>query len=240
MLIKTICLGAGKGEAGAVARRALRDVEGLRKIEVLRVLRHLTSDSVAQQRGQGVAPAADDIQTIVELWFDDAAACAAAMAHAGGAAFRAQLAAVAPVLFSLDSVPNIPIPPRAGAENGGFRRWMLLARKAATPAAFRDAWFGRHASLVKALPLVDGYLQHLVAARYDAEGRAVDHETLAVDGIAQMCFADEAAMDASYASPARLPLRDDGRDLLARISTLLVQAEGFAPMGGRGASKEAA
>ena len=32
-------------------------------------------------------------------------------------------------------------------------------------------------------------------------------------------------MNSSYASDARLPLRDDGRELLGRITTLLVQGE---------------
>jgi hypothetical protein len=32
---------------------------------------------------------------------------------------------------------------------------------------------------------------------------------------------------ASYTSNARLPLRDDGRDLLGRITTLLVQGEAW-------------
>ncbi len=34
-------------------------------------------------------------------------------------------------------------------------------------------------------------------------------------------------MNATYTSEARLPLRDDGRALLGRITTLLVQGEAW-------------
>jgi uncharacterized protein involved in copper resistance len=80
---------------------------------------------------------------------------------------------------------------------------------------------------VKELPQVDGYLQNLVSARYDAQEKPTDYAALPIDGVAQLCFADEAAMDASYTSPARLPLRDDGRELLGKITTLLVQSEAY-------------
>jgi hypothetical protein len=47
---------------------------------------------------------------------------------------------------------------------------------------------------------------------------------ISIDGIAEVCFADEAAMDTSYAADARLPLKNDGRELNARVGTLLVLA----------------
>ena len=102
---------------------------------------------------------------------------------------------------------------------------MLLARNSATQEQFRDAWFGRHAQLVKQLPQIDGYLQNLVTARYDAASRPVGYDELPINGVAELCFASESAMNASYTSDARLPLRDDARELLVRITTVLVQSE---------------
>ena len=164
---------------------------------------------------------------MVECGFADAQAQSQASDVPAWQSLIKAIQAAGEPLFTLDTQSNVPITPVRGAVHGGFRRWMLLARKADTQDQFRDAWFGRHASLVKGLPQVDGYLQNLVTARYDAQGNAVGYETLPIDGVAQLCFADEQAMNSSYASDARLPLRDDGRALLGRITTVLVQGESY-------------
>lgn len=235
MHIKTLCLAAPRKDAntaGVLLRTAaqalLRSASGLAQVQHLRVLRHIPTDSVAADRMHtGVTAEADAIASVLELHFETPAAMEQCTSQLAWAAFREHVDAAAPILFSLDTLSNVPVPPRGAAVQGGFRRWMLLARKAETHEQFRDAWFGRHADLVRQLPHVDGYLQNLVIARHDAKGRAVPYEQMPIDGVAELCFADEAAMNASYASDARLPLRDDGRDLLGRINTLLVQGEAW-------------
>ncbi|PZR01706.1 MAG: hypothetical protein DI536_37520, partial [Archangium gephyra] len=155
--------------------------------------------------------------------FAHVAAQAEARAGAQWNAFAAALDDSGERVCAFDAFSNVPVASVRGAGDGGFRRWMLLRRAAASPQAFRDAWFGRHADLVKQLPRVDGYVQHLVTARFGNNGEPVGYDGLRVDGIAELCFADESAMRESYASDARLPLRDDGRELLAGNVTLLVQ-----------------
>jgi hypothetical protein len=149
----------------------------------------------------------------------------AACAQPQWQAFEASLIGSGELLFGFESHANVPIAPVRGAVNGGFRRWMLLKRAADGVDAFRQAWFGRHAQLVQRLPHVEGYVQQLVTAHQGADGAPVPYDQLQVDGIAQLCYADEAAMGASYASEARLPLRDDGLALLAGNITYLVQGE---------------
>lgn len=233
MLIKTFCLGAlpqGTSSAflAAAAKQARASVAGLREVLVHRVLRHIPTDSVPDDRSHtGVVAEADRIACVVECSFADAETEMNARNEPAWQAFAKALHGAGELLFALDTQSNVPITPARGAVQGGFRRWMLLARKAETHEQFRDAWFGRHASLVKELPKVDGYLQNIVTARYDAKGLAVDYAALPIDGVAQLCFADEQAMNASYASDARLPLRDDGRALLGRITTLLVHGEAY-------------
>lgn len=229
-ILRTLCLATSKPPAEALAALerfagdALRDLPGLRQVGIDRVLRHIPTDYIANDRPYaGVVAQADDIDMAIDLHFADAAALERAAAAPAMAAFIGQLRSVAELLFSLDSEPNLAVPLKRGAVDGGFRRWLLLTRNAPTRDGFRDAWFGRHASLVSRLPLLDGYVQNLVSARHDGDGRPVPREALPIDGIAEVCFADEAAMTESYASDARLPLRDDGRDLNARVSTLLVQ-----------------
>lgn len=231
MLVKSLSLGAARpGGNAQVALRAaaqalLASTPGLRQVQLLRVLRHIPTDSVSNPAQAGAAPGDGAIESVLELHFEDAASAQACAGRLSWSAFLMQVRSAAPVLFSFDTQPNVPIAPAGRAAEGGFRRWMLLARKADTQEQFRNAWFGRHADLVKRLPHVEGYLQNLVTRRYDADGREVAYEALPVDGIAQLCFADEAAMNAAYTSEARLPLRDDGRQLLGRITTTLVQGE---------------
>jgi len=232
MFMKTLCLAASQpaSEAEAalepLAGRALREVPGLLQVQLNRVVRHVPTDYIENDKPYGgVVAQADDIDASMDLHFADAAAARTAVESAAWAALMKGVQGVARVLFSLDSEPNVPVPLQNGAVDGGFRRWLLLTRKAATREGFRDAWFGRHASLVRHLPLLDGYVQNLVTARYDAAGRPVGYDALPIDGIAEVCFADEAAMNASYGSDARLPLKDDGRDLNARVSTVLVQGK---------------
>ncbi len=234
MLIKTFCLAAPSGGAqgapalGGAARAVLAAVPGLREVQAFTVLRHIPTDSVPDGLAHsGVVRDAERIALVVECRFDNALFSIQAATAPGWAAFMEALQAGRELLFALDTFSNVPIAPVGKAVDGGFRRWMLLARKATTQDEFRDAWFGRHADLVKALPGVDGYLQNLVTARQDALGRAVSYRALPIDGVAQLCFADEAAMNATYTSEARLPLRDDGRALLGRITTLLVQGEAW-------------
>lgn len=209
--------------AGDAAVRAALPLLPDAQVHVYRVLRYIPTDSVTEDRARRpIVPDAERIHTIVECNFRDSAAQARAQAGADWRAFAAAVDETGERLYAFDALSNIPIAPVRGAVEGGFRRWMLLRRAAASPDAFRDAWFGRHADLVKKLPRVDGYVQSLVTGRFGPDGEAASHESLCVDGIAELCFANEAAMLEAYSADARLPLRDDGRALLAGIVTLLV------------------
>ena len=210
--------------AGDAAVRAALPRPPNAQVHIYRVLRHIPTDSVTEdQARRPIVPYAERVHTIVEFSFADAAAQAQARSGAEWRAFAAAVDESNERLFAFDVFSNIPIVPVRGAAEGGFRRWMLLRRATASADAFRDAWFGRHADLVKQLPRVHGYVQNLVTARFGPDGQAATHESLSVDGIAELCFADEDAMLGAYSTDARLPLRDDGRALLAGIVTLLVQ-----------------
>lgn len=192
------------------------------------VLRHIPTDSITEEQAQrSLAPGAEATRGILECGFTDPAARALAVAGSAWRAFEAALADSGGLLFAFDVDVHAPIPPVGSSREGGFRRWMLLRRAAASADVFREAWFGRHAALVRHLPRVQGYLQQLVVARYGPAMEGLDYAAMPVDGIAELCFADEAAMAASYASDARLPLRDDGRVLLAGNVTVLVQGRAF-------------
>jgi len=222
-----VCL--ARAEPSALLRAALAAraaLPALRQVQVQRVLRHIPTDSVTpDQAQQDIVPRAGEIQAVLACAFADEDSRAQALASPAWSEFMAAVRVAAEPLFAFHTFANVPIAPVRGAVEGGFRRWMLLRRAGPTRESFRADWFGRHADLVKHLPQVDGYVQHLVTGRYGSRGRPLDYDAAQVDGIAELCFADEAAMQASYASDARLPLRDDGRALLGGIATLLVHGE---------------
>jgi len=230
MLTHTLCLAVPEPIAPAVealeeaGAQALRELPGLQRVLVNRVVRQIPTDYISNDLPYaGVVAAADQITATVALQFEDAAAARAALGGTQGMAFQARMRAAGRVLFMLDSEANVPVALSGSAVQGGFRRWLLLTRNAATADGFREAWFGRHASLVRELPELEGYVQNLVTARYDAAGAPAGREVLPVDGVAEVCYADEEAMNRSYASDARLALKDDGAALNKRVSTLLVQ-----------------
>lgn len=232
MSLKTVCLAALRPlpEVAQTVERAAREhligLAGVRQIGLQRVVRHVPTDYIANDKPYaGVVAEADDIGVVLDLHLTSPEAGAQVVASPAWRDFLLAIASVARPLFSLDSEAHAPVPLRANAVKGGFRRWLLLTRKAASPEAFRQAWFVRHAGLVRHLPRLDGYVQNLVSARYDAQGRPAPYADVPIDGIAEVCYADEAAMVESYASDARLPLRDDGADLNARVSTLLVDGK---------------
>lgn len=214
----------------ALADHARNQLPQLQRVLVFRVLRNIPTDSVtADQALREILPRTDEIKAIVECSFVDEASRSEARASDAWSDWCDSLRNEGEVLYAFDSFENVPIKPIAGALNGGFRRWMPLKRAAASPDTFRDGWFGRHADLVQHLPHVQGYIQQLVDSRFEGDGSPSWYERLPVDGIAQLCFANEEKMRAAYSSDARLPLRDDGRTLLAGIATLLVHGACLLP-----------
>ena len=203
----------------------------MREVHLDRVTRHIPTDSLpGQQAAVEVTPLAHDITALIEVYVDAGAPGLAAQASAGWREAHAQLRTRCGLMFSLEGESNPAIALHNGAQNGGFRRVMLLRRGVdKTAQSFRDDWFGRHAALVRHLPRVDGYLQNLVTRCSDGDGAPLPYDALPADGIAHICYADEAAMNESYASAAREALKADGRTLLSRINTMLLRTEVLRP-----------
>lgn len=207
---------------GSMALAGMHRHSSWRETRIQHVVAHISSDSLEPSKTPAeVIPEETRITFFLELVFDDAADPSEDIWQPliDVACLRGAL------LFSLDAFSNVPVPLSNQASRGGFRRIMLLRRAAPDMASFRDAWFGRHAELVTRLPCIEGYAQDLTLTRRDADGRVLSYEECGVDGIAQICYAGEDAMAASYKAPERGPLRDDGRRLLARVSTMLTQSK---------------
>ena len=228
----TYCLSRGdEATLREAAQAFLQSHPAVREVHLDRVTRHIPTDSLSDQRAAvEVTPLANDITTLIEVYVDAGAPGLAAQASTGWRQAHAQLRLACGLMFSLEGESNPAIALHNGAQHGGFRRVMLLRRGVDKSApSFRDDWFGRHASLVRHLPRVDGYLQNLITRCSDADGAPLPYDTLPADGIAHICYADEAAMNESYKSDAREALKADGRTLLSRINTMLLATEVLRP-----------
>jgi uncharacterized protein (TIGR02118 family) len=91
----------------------------------------------------------------------------------------------------------------------------LLARKdGLSHEDFVKHWAEIHAPLAYACPGIARYTQTVVKSssiRTDVPGMDV-----AIDGVAELWFVDQAALDAFNASPATRRLRDDGATFIGR------------------------
>jgi uncharacterized protein (TIGR02118 family) len=107
----------------------------------------------------------------------------------------------------------------------------LLARKdGLSHEEFVKHWAEIHAPLAYACPGIARYTQTVVKSssiRTDVPGMEV-----AIDGVAELWFADQAALDAFNASPATRRLRDDGATFIGRQISFMTEERVIIPREG--------
>jgi uncharacterized protein (TIGR02118 family) len=98
----------------------------------------------------------------------------------------------------------------------------LLTRKDGwTHEQFMKHWVEVHAPLAHAVPGLRRYVQNHIAAertRADIPATAVE-----IDGIAELWFDDQAALDVASRSPEMKALHDDGALFIGRIKSYVVE-----------------
>lgn len=106
-------------------------------------------------------------------------------------------------------------------------RISILSRKPSLSSQdFAAEWHGRHAELLRALPGCRGYIQNLITDRFAKNGAQAPYEELPYDGIAELYFDDEQAMQLAYRSAAREALRTHARSILGSIVTFVMRKTG--------------
>lgn len=117
-----------------------------------------------------------------------------------------------------------------------IKRMSILTRRPdVTPERFREHWFGLHADLLKKLlPEVNGYVQNLWLGPGPNPLRPPGPHK--IDGIVELWFENEAAMDAAFASDRGKELMADGRLFIDTVTTFVVE-ERVMILGPRGAAK---
>jgi uncharacterized protein (TIGR02118 family) len=98
----------------------------------------------------------------------------------------------------------------------------LLTRKSGwTHEQFMKHWVGTHAPLAHKVPGLRRYVQNHILGertRADIEATAVE-----IDGIAELWFDDQAALEAASRTPEMKALHADGALFISRIKSYLVE-----------------
>ena len=99
-----------------------------------------------------------------------------------------------------------------------IKRVTVVARKPGlSNEVFYQRWRVQHAEMVLRLPGVVGYTQnHVIRQATD------DTKASAVDGFAEIWFADEKAMQAALETDLWKAIVDDARDFLGTVSGYLI------------------
>jgi uncharacterized protein (TIGR02118 family) len=109
---------------------------------------------------------------------------------------------------------------------------LLTRQPELTHAQFVKHWLEVHGPLAHAVPGVRRYVQsHIVGTRTRPDIPETDVE---VDGIAELWYDDEAAMQRAVASPEMKRLTDDGALIIGRIKTYIIDEKQIIPRGSTG------
>jgi uncharacterized protein (TIGR02118 family) len=100
----------------------------------------------------------------------------------------------------------------------------LLTRKDGwTHRQFMKHWVEVHAPLALAVPGLRRYVQnHIRAERTRADIAEINVE---IDGIAELWFDDQAALEVAARTPEMKALHDDGSKFIGRIKSYVVEEE---------------
>jgi uncharacterized protein (TIGR02118 family) len=104
---------------------------------------------------------------------------------------------------------------------------LLTRRPELTHAQFVKHWLEVHGPLAHAVPGVRRYVQsHIVGTRTRSD---IPETNVEVDGIAELWYDDEAAMQRAAASPEMKRLTDDGALIIGRIKTYIIDEKQIIP-----------
>lgn len=178
----------------------------------------------------------DDVDGVEQLWFDDAAACAAAMASPAGLRWQAAGDGIlgARRCFVTQEAWEVALPP--GPRPGVKSLTVIRRRDDATPEAFQCAWRMVHGPMAATVPLLRGFvLSGIVAEQPASAAVPALRMEVPIDGIAESWCDDLPARRAMVVSPEAQRWFADGATFLGRVKTLLLREEVLVRPPGAGA-----
>ncbi|MEO3470360.1 EthD family reductase [Roseomonas sp. CAU 1739] len=193
-----------------------RDLPGLRGYVINIPLETHSRSDVAQLD-------MEPIDGIEQLWFDDAAACAAAMTSAGADHRRTDAASFigASRCFITEESWHVPL---SAAPRPGVKSFTAIQRRGdATPGAFQRAWREVHGPMAATVPLLRGFVQSGILGELPQDGIPALRMALPLDGIAESWCDDMAARRAMVVSPEAQHWFADGATFLGQVKTILLR-----------------
>ncbi|WP_268238141.1 EthD domain-containing protein [Neoroseomonas lacus] len=160
---------------------------------------------------------------IEQLWFDDQAACAAAMASPAGARWRAEAARFigAQRGFATEEAWQVPLP--AGPRPAVKSFTAIRRRDGATPEQFQYAWRVVHGGMAASVPLLRGFVLSGILAEQPRDDIPPLRMALPLDGIAESWCDDMQARRAMVVSPEAQHWFADGATFLGQVKTVLLR-----------------
>lgn len=178
----------------------------------------------ARQLGKACPRGPWTLDGFSQLWFASVETMRAAITSPAYGGVAADTPSVMTMPGLIVSEPHVATP--VEARGARLRKWMSILRRRPdlSPDRFREEWLGRHASLVARLPSLAGHTQNFVFARESSPNVACSYEALPIDGIVELWFRDAAAIEAAFAAPEGRAVLDHAQDVIAEITTYLVEA----------------
>jgi uncharacterized protein (TIGR02118 family) len=106
---------------------------------------------------------------------------------------------------------------------------LLTRKEGLTHEQFVAHWRDIHGPLALSVPGIRRYVQsHIEGTRTRAD---IPESDVAVDGIAELWYDDEASLRASAATPEAKRLYADGALFIGRIKTFVIEEESIIPPG---------
>lgn len=88
---------------------------------------------------------------------------------------------------------------------------------------YKYEWYVVHADFVLKMAEVEGYNQNLILDRFSERGQAASREEIAIDGIVELWFENEDALNKAFSSPNGERAKLHTRTLLSDVTPFLVQ-----------------
>jgi uncharacterized protein (TIGR02118 family) len=184
---------------------------------------NLVADRV--QRGIDFARGPWDFDGFSQLYFDDAL-------QANDAFSKSEIAAALidderrflGGLHIITAEQNVVVPvPASPSREALLKRISTLKRRPdMSEDDFRREWI-THRDLVRKMPGVAGYRQNVVIARERIKGQPCSYDELPIDGIVELWFADTAALQAAFGSPAGNTTMKHAQTFLSEITVFAVE-----------------
>lgn len=194
-----------------------RDLPGLRAYQQNHVVE-------AAQRGIDFTRGSKDYDGFSQLWFDDADSMTQAIDSLSNQLFTDEQEFIGDLdLLVTEPVTVIPTPDHASVK----RMSTLRRRPELSVAEFVAAW-SDHAELVRRMPGVAGYRQHVVIdrARDTDQGKSgaptASYDDVPIDGVVEMWFGDVGDIESAFSSPEGQETMRHAATFLSEINTYIV------------------